>query len=76
MGFVHGVLILLRAFLCSRSSLAAEDLALRQQLVVLQRKGHRPELRGRDRIFWRWSSPLWTGDCLEKTGPGVISGSQ
>ena len=60
MGFVRVVVVLLRAFLCSRSSLAAENLALRQQLAVLHR-GQRPRLRKRDRIFWVWLSRLWRG---------------
>ena len=61
MGFVRIVVVLLRAFLCSRSPLAAENLALRQQLVVLQRTGQRPKLRRRDRILWMWLSRLWRG---------------
>jgi dTDP-D-glucose 4,6-dehydratase len=32
--------------------LAAENLALRQQLAVLNRKIHRPRLHRRDRFFW------------------------
>ena len=39
--------------------LAAENLALRQQLAVLQRTASRPRLRLRDRIFWVWLSKLW-----------------
>ena len=37
-----------------------ENLALRQQLAVLQRTAKRPRLRQRDRIFWVWLSKLWS----------------
>ena len=47
-------------FLRSRVSLAAENLALRHQLGVLQRSARRPCLRQRDRIFWVWLSRLWS----------------
>lgn len=60
-GFVRIGVVLLRALLYSPSHLVAENLALRQQLVVLKRTGQRPKLRRRDRIFWAWLSRLWTG---------------
>ena len=44
-----------------RSSLVAENLALRQQLAVVQRKVKHPRLRNSDRIFWVWLSRLWKG---------------
>ena len=44
-----------------RSSLVAENLALRQQLAVLQRNTKRPKVRNGDRIFWAWLSRLWHG---------------
>ncbi len=53
--------ILLRLLLQSRAALAAENLALRQQVAVLQRSAKRPGLRRRDRIFWVWLSRLWRG---------------
>jgi putative transposase len=43
----------------SRTALAAENLALRQQLAVLNRKIHRPRLRRRDRFFRVIVSQLW-----------------
>lgn len=61
MGFARIVAVLLKASFSSRSRLVAENLALRQQLVVLQRTGKRPRLRKRDRIFWAWLSRLWHG---------------
>ena len=49
----------LRAFFRERLALAAENLALRQQLAVQQRSAKRPRLRRRDRIFWVWLSRCW-----------------
>src|SRR5919201_1668560 len=44
---------LLRATVCSRSDLVAENLLLRQQLAVLTRPTRkRPRLRTRDRVVW------------------------
>ncbi len=61
MGFVGIAAVLLKALFCLRLRLVAENLALRQQLVVLQRTGKRPRLRKSDRIFWVWLSRLWRG---------------
>ena len=52
---------LVRTLLAGRAALIAENLALRQQLAVLQRSVPRPKLGRRDRIFWVWLSKLWTG---------------
>jgi putative transposase len=51
----------IRLLVTERAALVAENLALRQQLAVLQRSVSRPRLRRRDRIFWVWLSCLWTG---------------
>ncbi len=51
----------LRQLLKSRAALAAENLALRQQIVILQRSVKRPRLHRRDRVFWVWLSRLWRG---------------
>ena len=61
MSVVRVIVILLRAFLLPRAALAAEILALRHQLGVLQRPVRRPRLRQRDRIFWVWLSKIWPG---------------
>ncbi len=45
--------------LCRRFVLVTENLALRQQLLVLQRATNRPGLRRRDRLFWVTLSHLW-----------------
>ena len=50
---------LLSYLVASRIRLAAENLALRQQLVVYKRKQPRPPLRNRDRLFWALLSRMW-----------------
>jgi putative transposase len=50
---------LLRSLLVPRLVLVTENLALRQQLVVLRRSTNRPRLRHRDRLFWIALSQLW-----------------
>ncbi len=40
--------------------LSAENLALRQQLIVLKRTQNRPKLKERDRLFWVARRP---SDC-------------
>ena len=81
MGVVRVIVILLRAFLSPRAALAAENLALRQQLAVLQVSAKRPKLRTRDRLFWVWLSRLWSGwrSCLRPAKPEtfiILSGSR
>ena len=61
MGILRMLWAVLRAFLAPRACLAAENVALRQQLAVLQRSVKRPKLRKRDRIFWVWLSRVWSG---------------
>ena len=61
MGIVRIILAFLRAVIFGRTGLAAENVALRHQLGVLQRSVKRPQLRKRDRIFWVWLSRLWPG---------------
>ena len=45
----------------SRRNLALENLALRQQLMVLQRQKGTVRLKDRDRVFWIWLRRLWPG---------------
>ena len=61
MGVIKLIGNLFRALLANRAALAMENLALRQQLAVLERSVKRPALRQRDRIFWAWLSRLWNG---------------
>jgi putative transposase len=64
------------AWFTSRADLIAENLCLRQQLVVLQRRTPRPRLRDRDRRFWilacRWV-PQWR-EFLLVVQPGTVLG--
>jgi hypothetical protein len=50
------------AWFTSRADLIAENLCLRQQLIVLHRRTPRPRLRDGDRRFWilacRWIPPM------------------
>jgi len=50
-----------KVIFADRSSLVAENLALRQQLAVLQRNTQRLRIRSSDHIFWAWLSRLWNG---------------
>ena len=60
MGWAKTIVVFLRALLRDRAELAGENLALRQQLAVLQQKSKRPRLRNRDRIFWALLSRSWS----------------
>jgi hypothetical protein len=52
MNLVGMILSLFRTLILNRKALAAENLALRQQLIVLQRSVKRPRFERRDRVFW------------------------
>jgi transposase InsO family protein len=54
---------LLRALLARRKDLVLENLALRQQLALYQRRRPRPRARPIDRLFWVGLSRLWGGWC-------------
>jgi len=49
-----------RSALRVQGALALENLALRQQLAVLQRRRPRPPLHWTDRLFWVGFSRVWT----------------
>ena|SRR2546430_9007715 len=55
------LLLSLRDCFRARALLQAEILALRHQLLVLQRssRGHRLRLRFSDRVLWVWLSRIW-----------------
>jgi len=59
MSVFHSIGLLIRAFFRDRAELAVENLALRQQLAILNEKNKRPKLRPRDRVFWVWLSRFW-----------------
>ncbi len=73
------VLVAVLGSLCSlvrtRKDLALENLALRQQLVVLRRaRPKRLRLRSADRIFWAWLSLVWAhwADVLVIVRPDTV----
>jgi hypothetical protein len=53
----------IRQGLRARTALYAEILALRHQLLVLQRskRSHKAQLGVADRVLWAWLSQLWSG---------------
>ncbi len=58
----------------TRQSLVLENLALRHQLVVLQRTARRPRLRTADRLLWVLLSRLWRGwaDAVSVVQPATV----
>ena len=60
----------------SRARLAAENLCLRQQLIVLKRRQARPQLRDADRRFWilacQWFSD-WSRSLIVVKPDTVVS---
>ena len=60
MSVLHVFFVLIRNVVADRAELVTENLALRQQLAILEHKSKRPRLRKRDRIFWAWLSRFWS----------------
>ena len=56
---VSGLWTFCRAVLFGSAAIALENLALRHQLLVLQRSVVRPRLSRWDRVFWVWLSRVW-----------------
>ena len=50
--FTSALLRYLFGWLHPQHDLALENLALRHQIAVLSRPGHKPRLQGKDRLFW------------------------
>jgi putative transposase len=79
-GFViESILALLAAvpvFFRSRSDLALEVLALRQQVAVLKRRRPRPRLNSLDRLFWTTLRRAWTrwAEVLAIVKPETVVG--
>jgi len=61
MGILRAALLFLRAFIVGRAALAAENVMLRQQLIVAHRSAPRPKLQRTDRILLCWLSRLCSG---------------
>ena len=43
----------------SKQTLILENIALRQQIIILQRSVKRPKFNNNDRLFWIWLSSIW-----------------
>ncbi len=74
LAIVTAILGALRALLRPRASLVLENLALRQQLAILNRKAARPRLRPVDRAFWAALSQAWSrwADALLIVKPATV----
>jgi hypothetical protein len=59
MMLVLGFWTFLRAVFFGSAAIALENVALRHQLLVLQRSAGRPRLARWDRILWVWLSRVW-----------------
>ena len=60
MGALRALLAVVGTLFATRAALAAENLSLQQQLLLLRRSVKRPKLCQRDRIFWVWLSRVWS----------------
>lgn len=74
MDVLEAALFFVRGILMDRAALAAENLALRQQLAVLRHSVRQPRSRPRDRVFWVWLSRLWKDwrCCLVLVQPATV----
>lgn len=61
MDLLRWLVVWIRSVWISKAVLAAENLALRQQLAVYERTRRQPKLRLGDRLFWVVLSRWWTG---------------
>ena len=52
MPWITHLLVFINALVADRSQLALENVALRQQIVVLKRSVNRAKINDSDRIFW------------------------
>src|SRR6266851_5687108 len=64
----------LRESLRTRTDRALENLALRQQLVLLRRRSKRPQFGRLERLFWVWLSDQWAEwrDALHVVRPQTV----
>ena len=58
--FVFALIAVARVFFQSRTDIAVELLALRQQVAVLKRRRPRHPLRTLDRLFWTLLRVTWS----------------
>ena len=60
--------LLVRCFRSQRS-LLVENLALRQQRIVLKRRHPQPTLEYHDKLFWGFARRFWSAwNCLKPKG--------
>ena len=73
---IIAVLSALLVFFRSRSDIALEILALRQQVAVLKRQRPRPPLNSGDRLFWTTLRRIWSrwADVLLIVQPETVVG--
>jgi putative transposase len=74
--FVLALIAAARVFFHSRTDIAVEVLALRQQVAVLKRRRPRPPLRPLDRLFWTVLRATWSRwkDALLIVKPETVVG--
>ncbi len=74
MSWLRIIVVLVRAMFRDRGELAAENLALRQQLAVLSEQAKRPRLRAGDRVLWVLLLRIWAGwrSCLVIVQPETV----
>ncbi len=72
--FLRVIWAVVRVLISKKADLVAENLALRQQLIVLRRRTGRPRLLKQDRIFWLWLARSWSRwrDSLIVVKPGTV----
>ena len=74
--FLLSLIAAARVFFQSRTDMAVEVLALRQQVAVLKRRRPRPPLRPLDRLFWTLLRATWSRwkDALVIVQPETVVG--
>ena len=74
--FILSIFAVIRVFCRSRSDMALEILALRQQVAVLKRKRPRPPVRSLDRLFWTLLRRCWSrwAEVLVIVKPSTVVG--
>src|SRR5215475_7442379 len=76
LSFVLALIAAARVFFQTRTDIAIEVIALRQQIAVLKRKRPRPPLRPLDRLFWTVLRTTWSRgrDALVIVKPETVVG--
>ena len=76
LSFLLALFAAARVFFQSRTDMAVEVLALRQQVAVLKRKRPRPPLHPLDRLFWTVLRATWSRwkDALLVVKPETVVG--